>query len=292
KPGKATTLKPRLSVPTDLPNGNYFLLASVTDRPAGRSPLDVSAAPAAVPAAVAVSPSAVAVAQPVVELSAALADVPAEVRSASGRHRVSPKERVSVVVANAGTVAARSPGVAVYLSTDAAFDPAVDQRLVSKTAGGKLRPGQERTVRVGFRLPAGVPGGAYHLIAVTDPAGRFAEPDEANNVAVAPVTVTVVRGHLVDRGDPYYDDTYFGVGAGGDCGCGYVPTYDDYDNGGGDYVTPPPDTQPSTQPSTQPDPAPAPDPTPQPDPTPPADPGPSDSGGFWDFDFGFEDWWG
>lgn len=276
--GKSANLKVRFDRPADLPDGNYQLLARVTDAAgtADATPGDD----------VAIGPAPAAFRAPFVDLGAAVSWQPDGPVSTVGLFgRLPPEVTVGVDVFNAGNAIAKVPvGVTLYLSADGALDPA-DVAVATVTPGKaiKLVPGRAQTVTLTFRLPADLPPGSYKLLAVVDPTNVVAEAQEGNNVTVSDDPVEVVDTPVGRPPRHHHEHHYHYFGYGGDVFLfdGYE-AYGDYVDGGSVYVEPPPPawtdpdppaTNPSTNPATNPSTDPADPSLPDPGGDPPTDAG-------------------
>jgi hypothetical protein len=75
--------------------------------------------------------------------------------------------------------------VRVYLSEDAVLGPG-DMLVDQFVARRAVNPGAADSYARGFKIPASVPPGTYHLISELDATGLIAEPVEDNNTAASP----------------------------------------------------------------------------------------------------------
>ena len=169
-------LRLRLKYPA-LPDGSYHLLAQADP--------DNAIGEASESNNVSASAATILNHAPFVELSGAMLPTPTTLTR--GR-----RSSVAVSVLNGGNVFATGP---LTLNLYAAQDPAgTTGRTLLATLPArpvKIRAGGRKAFRFAFVPPADLPAGAYYYTAEIDAAGGFAEPDEANNVAVAPGSFTI-----------------------------------------------------------------------------------------------------
>jgi hypothetical protein len=134
---------------------------------------------------------------PTVSASAAPVHVAAQVIDLSGQF--APHAALTLAAGRAGVV-----GVAVTNEGNTVAKGPVQISLAAAPAGGagsftlatatgrlNLKPGASRTLRVRFKVPAGMPAGTYNLQAVVDTLNAFPDPDRANNSATDPTPFTV-----------------------------------------------------------------------------------------------------
>ncbi len=115
------------------------------------------------------------------------------VSAVSGPSVGSPGHTVTVTttVANTGAVSSGSFRVGIYLSADPAFDGA-DRFLGSRTVAA-LAGGATSTAATTATIPADVPFGPYHLIAVADDLAGVTELDETNNARATAGAMTLTE---------------------------------------------------------------------------------------------------
>ena len=85
----------------------------------------------------------------------------------------------------------------VYLSADRALDPSSDIFLGSRVRLGVLDPGESYGGVIGVRLPLGV-NGAYFVLVAADRAGKNDETVTSDNLAVSPVQIQVPLPRVSD----------------------------------------------------------------------------------------------
>jgi glucose/arabinose dehydrogenase len=177
KTGASRPLKVAFAYPPMPADGDYFLIARVTpvDRAAdGNAANDVGATAVAVP-----------VRHPVVDLAGTLVP-PSRPVARGGR------ARLSVSVLNAGTEPAAGPLSLTLFAIPQGADPSGPRTaLATVTRAVTINPGKARRIALNFVVPPTLAPGAYALLAELDTAGAFAEPDETNNVLVAPVATVI-----------------------------------------------------------------------------------------------------
>jgi uncharacterized membrane protein len=170
QPRASKRLKVKLSFPTSLPNGAYYLVAQVT-----------ASESETVPAETATS-SPVQIAPAHADLAATFGDTP--IRVAAG-HDAS----ATVMIQNLGNVTATGPlDLGVYASSDTLYD--VLDELLAKlpTRTLNLKPGRSVRLRLHFTAPADQLAGSYDVLAVTTPSTTPGDNDPSNDVAVSPTT--------------------------------------------------------------------------------------------------------
>jgi hypothetical protein len=157
-----------------VPDGTYHLMAQVTG-PAGGS------------AVAGGMPATLTVAAPFIDLTGSIS------RGIAGTLRPAAKTSATLLVQNAGNIAARGPAsVALFASADTALD-ASDAPLGTRALRLNLKPGRARAYRLRFALPANLAAGSYYLAASVDSANQLVEAVETNNDAIdtaSPFTVS------------------------------------------------------------------------------------------------------
>ena len=103
---------------------------------------------------------------------------------------------IPISVGNRGPRVAGASRAVLYLSADAAVDPA--DWILGSIAVGALASGQVQTTDVAATVPAGTPPGDYLLLLQLDEDGVVAEADESNNV-VASANRFATAADLVPR---------------------------------------------------------------------------------------------
>jgi len=171
KPGASKSFKVKSGTVPALADGDYFLLAQVTDS-AG-----------AVRSAGSTTSSHVAPA--FVDLTGALpGPIPASLaRGASAT--------VAVTITNGGNVTAKGNANIGFRVSPSGTPSQSDQRLGSKSIGLSLAPGASKTFKLKFVVPSGLLTGTYFLVAEIDNLNAIAESDEGNNDAVSATTMTI-----------------------------------------------------------------------------------------------------
>jgi hypothetical protein len=247
--------------PATLPDGSYFLAATVSGRGVASSTI-VSSAP-------------VMIVQPFVDLTSRIVQLPAS--AVETGHRLS---RMMVNVMNQGNVTASGKvAIEVYLSIDGHLDATAIPVNVSLPRRVHIPPGSTTRVSVYFSALPDMSPGQYYLLARVNPGRAISEGNVANNLSASAVPVQVVRAQPHHHGfdcylvvDSYYfTDTYTDTGIVYD-GVDYIRPVDT----SGDTTAPTtdpttsPSTDPTTNPSTDPTTSPTTDPTTSPstDPTP------------------------
>lgn len=125
------------------------------------------------------------VAEPTIDLTTTLN------QGLSGTVAAGSKAVVKVLVENTGNVRASAVlSTTVSASTDGT-ESNDDVVLATKTGKLTILPGKSKLVTLKFAVPQTLPAGAYFLTAKADAQNALVEPDENNNVAIAPTTFTV-----------------------------------------------------------------------------------------------------
>jgi uncharacterized delta-60 repeat protein len=173
--GQVRSFKLAYAYPAGLAQGDYFLLATVTNGTGVPGDLNTANNTAASAAAVAVAPPFTALSGS--DLTAASAFAPGKAAT------------VSLDLTNAGNVTAKGKvTVAVYLSPDGTAVDGTQVASVPVTLG--LSAGKGKATRLRFTLAAGAATGTFTLVAVVDPANGLGNDTTAGDVVVGP-TVTV-----------------------------------------------------------------------------------------------------
>lgn len=170
QPGKTLPVPlPIKSLPATLPNGQYTLLARVTD-------------PSSLVSDSTTGPQ-ITVAAPFIALSETFAKLtlPASVAAGAKLHAVA-----SVKITNTGNDTASGPTtVAIFLSTDGAIDNTATP-IKSLTKSLKIKPGKSVVVSVPLtQLPALAPGNYVVAAQITDPQQRVTSVASSTNITVA-----------------------------------------------------------------------------------------------------------
>jgi subtilase family serine protease len=103
---------------------------------------------------------------------------------------------VSLTARNLGPEAAPAFRMGAYLSSDEAFDTS-DRRLGYWSVAG-LAPGADSVAGGSLTVPLTTLAATYRVLLVVDDVNALGEPDETNNVAVAPTTLVVEPPLLAD----------------------------------------------------------------------------------------------
>lgn len=103
---------------------------------------------------------------------------------------------VALIARNLGPQAAPAFRMGVYLSTDDLFD-AADPRLGYWSVGG-LPVNADTAAGGSLTVPLTTLAATYHVLLAVDDVNALGEPDETNNVAVAPTTLVVQPPVLAD----------------------------------------------------------------------------------------------
>jgi len=254
--GKSLSLPLKFLSPATLPDGSYFLAATVSG--------------AGVASSTIVSGGPVTIIQPFVDLTSQIIKLPGSAVETGWR-----LSRMIVQVTNQGNVTASGKvAIEVFISVDGQLDETATPVNVSLPRSVHIKPGGSTTLAVYFSALSDVDPGQYYLLARVNPGRGIVDRNVANNLAVSVVPVQVVRAPNHRHGfecylvvDDYYDPDY-------------IDTGDDY---GGDVSAPPADTSgdtgaPTTGPTTDPTPQQSNDPSignPPPDTTPDPTTGPT-----------------
>ena len=167
---ETTDVRVRIGSLPSLPDGEYRLIARLTDVSGGVGTI--------------ASAQTVVLAAPRPDLSGSFASLPPLLPAAK-------RARLTITVTNAGNVPAnvRVP-VAITAAPDAGGGGAV--ALPVTGAKLKLKPGQARATKISVSLPAELRGGSYFLTAVLDPTNLLVEQNETNNTVAASTAIAVV----------------------------------------------------------------------------------------------------
>jgi hypothetical protein len=175
--GKSKTFTTKLVIPTDLPPGDYYLLAYIDSAEAITEEDEQNN--------LVVTDGTGHVDQP---------DLVGEGQEVTHKFpqpaAIGDKGKVTVTVTNQGNVRARGNiNIVVYLSADQLLDG--DTPLTTLNCKINLKPGKSKTFKSKTTLPAGVTPGDYYLLADVDSDNAMAETNETNNVAATADTLTV-----------------------------------------------------------------------------------------------------
>jgi subtilase family serine protease len=179
------TLKVRFAVdtPTDLPDGDYHLLARIDS--GGVVPEDNLANN------VAASSTTVSIRAPFIDFSGTLpafSDKPVEIKL-----KLKPVKG-NITLQNNGNVTVKGDvQFAIFVSTDDVFDASDLQIQPLRHQVVNIRAGKSKVIKTKVTPPADLPSGSYRLFVVIDTAQAFAESNETNNVAASPNALTVVN---------------------------------------------------------------------------------------------------
>ena len=181
--GKTSKVWFAVDTPTDLPDGDYYLLARIdsggviAENDLGNN--------------VGASSSTVSIRAPFIDFSGTIppfSDKPVEIRA-----KAKPVKG-SITLQNNGNVAARGDVMfAIFASTDDVLDASDPQIQPLRHQVVNIRAGKSKVLRTKVAPPAELPSGSYRLFVVIDASNAFAESIEANNVAVSPNALTVVN---------------------------------------------------------------------------------------------------
>jgi len=168
----------RFAYPTDLPDGDYLLLARID--PAAGTETDASnnTTEDAQP---------ITVAKPFVDLSGSFVN-PA---GAAGPLTAGGPAKLDVMVHNGGNVPAKGPVTFnIVASTDTTADSGDTPLQAPKATNVNIKPDTSRTLKLAPLVPAGLAPGNYFLIASID-APSLNESDLNNNdiIATAPIQI-------------------------------------------------------------------------------------------------------
>ena len=175
--GGSKSIHVKFDYPTTLPDGSYYLIASVQANPVS---LLTSATSTQVAPATAVSTTQVAIAAPKVDLA---------VSSPSGQAvKVTPGKGASVTITleNLGNVVALgNVTVSLYASTDETLDSS-DTMLATRAVRIRLRPGRAKTLRIHFVAPLDQMGGTYNVLASISSVTNPLDTNSSNDVVAIP----------------------------------------------------------------------------------------------------------
>jgi uncharacterized delta-60 repeat protein len=178
KPGARKTVKVRFNYPTDLPDGNYVLLARID--PAGGTETDASNNTSSASQAITVT-------KPFIDLTGSFT-LPS---AATGSLTPGGRAVLPVSLQNSGNIPAKgSVSFELVASSDMTHDTGDMALGPPRAVAVGLKPGGSRTLRLVALVPAGLPAGSYFLIATID-APSLNESDLQNNdiIATSPVQV-------------------------------------------------------------------------------------------------------
>jgi hypothetical protein len=227
KAGKSVLLPLQFLSPATLPDGSYFLAATVSG-PGMASSTIVSSGP-------------VTIVPPFVDLTSQIVQLPGSAVETGRR-----LSRMTVDVTNQGNVTASGKvAIEVFISIDGQLDETATPVNVSLPRLVHIKPGGSAKLAVYFSALSDVDPGQYYLLARVNPGRGINDRDAANNLAVSAVPVQVVRAPHRRHGFECYlvVDDYYDPGS-------YIDT-------GGDVSAPPADTSgdtgtPTTGPTTDP----------------------------------------
>jgi hypothetical protein len=195
KPHRGTQITLNVPTPTNLPDGQYELIAQVD----GASPI-------------AVSKKLVVFQNPFSDLAVQFGRLPSqpiEIDGPSAGHR-----SVGAKITNTGNITARGKvSVSFYLSTDTVLDSTDPLLTTVVNQSVALRPHASKAISFRVAIPPGTAVGAYFLFAVLSPASGVTDSNPANNTAISPQRVPVVtqlpHPTRVDNHYYYYNDNGF-----------------------------------------------------------------------------------
>ena len=178
--GKSQKITLTFNSPSNVADGNYFLLAEAT----GVASIgDVNAANNVVASAATVS-----IRQPFVDLAVSYATQPPASLLPGA------KNKVTLVVQNNGNVAASGKETFNLLaSADAALDGG-DTSIFTQASTLKIAAGKSAKVTLTFPTPGNVADGNYFILA--DAAGGITDSNAANNVAASASTVAIHKAFV------------------------------------------------------------------------------------------------
>jgi subtilase family serine protease len=169
KAGASKVEKLKLTYPSTLDTGSYFLTAAIDATKTNTADATVSTA------------RTISVAKPSVDLATVFSDGPA-ISVSPGDH-----ESTSITIENLGNVnAVGTLNLNLYESPDGTLDTTVDP-LLGSLSGRKinLRPGHSMTFKVQFLTPTGQAPGTYKIVALATSNTQPADSNSNNDSAVA-----------------------------------------------------------------------------------------------------------
>ncbi|MDB5295279.1 MAG: hypothetical protein JWO31_1262 [Phycisphaerales bacterium] len=170
KVGKAKALSAKFTYPSDLGNGNYYVLVRADTGNAVAESNEANNTGTSV--------ATVLVRQPFVDLQPTSVGKPTKFSAGSAAD-------VTVVVKNNGNVPFKGAvPITVALSTDGLVNDA-NRTLITATPKIGVGNGKSKSVKVKFTLPTDLAPGTYFVTADVDSTNALAESDEGNNTAVS-----------------------------------------------------------------------------------------------------------
>ena len=232
------------SDPATLPDGNYYLIATVA-----------SASDMTNPGA-AVSAHPVSLVQPVIDVAGSIVAQPIYPVLMVGRRAGMGTARVAL--SNAGNVPTRGAiNVTLYASSDGMID--ASSQVIGTGRALRVAAGKSKVVTVGLSVPYSVAAGSYTLLAQVNPPRGVARKSA---VAVAPNPLVVTNTLPVFMVVRHHHDCYYGedngelIDYGGDAAAAGLASglgaLDTTDQAPSDFAAAVPSTGPTTDPTTDP----------------------------------------